>query len=84
LFAVGDSLLKGTEAPLYLISERSWRAGGVPEDWRKASGTPFFKKGKKEELGNYRPVNLASVTGEVMEQLSGCCLQASGRKGYQE
>ena len=32
------------------IFERSWRTGEVSEDWRKASVTPVFKKGKKEEL----------------------------------
>ncbi|GAB0199885.1 mitochondrial enolase superfamily member 1 [Grus japonensis] len=48
---------------------RSWRTGEVPEDWRKASVTLVFKKGKKEDPGNYRPVNLPSIPGKVMEQL---------------
>ena len=49
--------------PLSIISERSWRTGEVPEDWRKASVTPVFKKGKKEDPGNYRPVSLNSIPG---------------------
>jgi len=55
--------------PLSIIFERSWRTREVPEDWRKAIATPIFKKGKKEDPGNYRPVSLTSTQGKVMEQL---------------
>ena len=55
--------------PLSIIFERSWRTGEVPEDWRKAIVTPIFKKGKKEDPGNYRPVSLTSIPGKVMEEL---------------
>ena len=55
--------------PLSIIFGRSWRTGEVPEDWRKANVTPVFKKGKKEDPGNYRPVSLTSIPGKVMEQL---------------
>ena len=41
----------------------------MPEDWRKASVIPIFKKGKKEDPGNYRPVSLTSIPGKGMEQL---------------
>jgi len=51
------------------IFERSWRTREVPEDWRKASVTPVFKKGKKEDPENYRLVSLTSVPGKGMEQL---------------
>ncbi|PKU36942.1 rna-directed dna polymerase from mobile element jockey- hypothetical protein [Limosa lapponica baueri] len=43
--------------------------GEVPEDWRKASITPVYKKSKKENPGNYKPVSLTSVPGKVKEQL---------------
>jgi len=55
--------------PLSIIFERSWRSGEVPENWRKANATPVFKKGKKEDPGNYRPVSLTSIPGNVMEHL---------------
>ncbi|GAB0183643.1 mitochondrial enolase superfamily member 1 [Grus japonensis] len=55
--------------PLSIIFERSWRTREVPEDWRKANVTLVFKKGKKEDPGNYRPVSFTSIPGKVMEQL---------------
>ncbi|PKU39220.1 rna-directed dna polymerase from mobile element hypothetical protein [Limosa lapponica baueri] len=55
--------------PLNIIFERSWRKGEVPKDWRKANVTPVFKKGKKKDPGNYRPVSHISIPGKMMEPL---------------
>ena len=55
--------------PPSIIFERSWRTGEVPEDWRKASVTPIFKKGKMEDPRNYRPVSLTFFPVKMMEQL---------------
>jgi len=41
----------------------------VPKDWRKAKVTPVFKKGKKEDPGNYRLASLTSILGKMTEQL---------------
>ncbi|PKU44242.1 rna-directed dna polymerase from mobile element jockey- hypothetical protein [Limosa lapponica baueri] len=54
---------------LSIIFKRSWKTGEVPEDWRNANVIPVFKKGKKEDPGNYRPVSLTSIPGKMMERL---------------
>ncbi|PKU45371.1 rna-directed dna polymerase from mobile element jockey- hypothetical protein [Limosa lapponica baueri] len=54
---------------LSIIFEKSWRTGEVSEDWRKVNVMPVFKKGKKEDPENYRPISLTSIPGNVVEQL---------------
>ncbi|PKU28238.1 rna-directed dna polymerase from mobile element hypothetical protein [Limosa lapponica baueri] len=52
---------------LFIIFERSWRTGKVPEDWKKASVTTVFKKGKKEDPGNDGAVSPTSIPGKMTE-----------------
>jgi hypothetical protein len=53
--------------PLSLIYTSSMLEGVVPLDWKMANITPIFKKGKKSEPGNYRPVSLTSEIGKILE-----------------
>ena len=55
--------------PLSIIYQHSLLMGEVPEDWRLASVTPIYKKGCREDPGNYRPGSLTSVPGNIMEQI---------------
>ncbi|PKU43616.1 hypothetical protein llap_6074 [Limosa lapponica baueri] len=50
------------------VHGRSWKTREVPEDRRKANVTPGFKKSKKEEAENYRPVSFTSVPASSPEE----------------
>ena len=53
---------------LSIIYQRSLLTAEVPKDWRLASVTLIYKKGCREDPGNYTPVSLTSVPGKIMEQ----------------
>lgn len=55
--------------PLLNISQRPWESGEVPAGWKLASIIPIYKKGRREDPGNYGPVNLTSVPGKVTEKI---------------
>ncbi|KAJ7403654.1 RNA-directed DNA polymerase from mobile element jockey [Pitangus sulphuratus] len=57
------------EKPPSMIFELSWESREATVDWKLASVVMIFKKGEKEDPGNYRPVSLISVPGKVMEKI---------------
>ena len=54
--------------PLSILFQKSLKEG-AHESWKKAIITAIFKKGKKTDPGNYRPVSLTSVISKLMESI---------------
>lgn len=55
--------------PVCTIFEKSRKSHEVPSDWRKGNITPVFKKCNKGDPGNYQPVILISVPGNIMAHI---------------
>ena len=43
--------------------------GTVPDDWKKATVAPVFKKGLKSKPSNYRPISLTCITSKLLEHI---------------
>ena len=49
------------------IFKKSFRASCLPKDWKVGHVTPLFKKGKRSNPSNYRPVSLTSIVCKICE-----------------
>ena len=69
-------------AQLSIICETSWRIREMPEGWRIANVIPIFKKVRKKDSGNYRPVRLTYIHSleSVGTTHCGYHLKAGGEK----
>ena len=43
--------------------------GVVPQSWKNAFVSPIFKKGKRSDASNYRPISLTSIACKVLEHV---------------
>ena len=51
------------------LFNKSLHLGEIPQDWKLANVTPVFKKGKKTDPSNYRPVSLTVILCKVFESI---------------
>lgn len=54
---------------LTIISNHSYETGEIPSIWKSANICPIFKKGKRFEAVNYRPVSLTCIACKLMEHI---------------
>ena len=76
--------------PFQALFSTSLEEGILPQGWKDGNVTPIFKKGKKHQPGNYRPVSLTSipcrvmklVTNEIIEHLINNILLSKFQHGF--
>ena len=65
---VGELLKYGGSGVVCLLEQLFsviWREELVPRQWREGLIVNLFKKGDKEDPGNYRGIPLLSVVGKI-------------------
>jgi len=53
----------------YLLFRMSLQEGILPYQWKQANVKALYKKGKRTDCGNYRPVSLTSIICKLCESL---------------
>ena len=59
---------------LCLIFQASLNQGMLPEIWKSASVVPIYKKGKKDDPSNYRPISLTCICSKILEHIIYSCI----------
>jgi hypothetical protein len=54
---------------LKIIFKRSYDTGDLPDIWKNANVSPIFKKGKRFEAVNYRPISLIGQRRNLKSRL---------------
>ena len=51
----------------YIIFTKSLHEGKLPDQWKQANVKALYKKGKRTQCQNYRPVSLTSIVCKILE-----------------
>ena len=52
-----------------LLFNKSLESKQIPKIWKCANISPIFKKRRKDDVNNYRPVSLTCILCKVMESI---------------
>ena len=55
--------------PLTTLFCESMRQGLVPDVWKTSTVSVLYKKGRKDDIGNYRPISLTCIICKIMESI---------------
>ena len=55
--------------PLSVLFQKIYTTKKIPEQWKIAKIIPLHKKGKKQDMANYRPISNLCSTSKVFEKL---------------
>ena len=53
----------------HVILKKSLNKGLLPKQWKQANVKALFKKGKRTQCSNYRPVSLTSIVCKIFETI---------------
>ena len=72
MYGLNITLLKNVKnlliIPLTKLINESFRTGVFPDTLKVACVIPIFKKGDKDDLGNYRPISLLPIITKIFEK----------------
>ena len=54
---------------LLILFQKSFQSDQLPKEWKEANIVPIYKKGKKSDPNNYRPVSLTSTVSKIMKTI---------------
>jgi len=60
---------EGLKRRLWDLLKIIWRKGTIPRDWRKSIIVSLYKRGEREEVGNYRSISLLCLAYKIYAEI---------------